>query len=177
MYCSFPQVWMLRAFLPRLLAGCRPGSVVSMCGVAGYGGFPNMLPFVASKFAVRGLMEGLYLELRVRRPDHRLHLMTVAPFVVNTGMVQGSVITVPGLVNIVGVEEAAAAIIDNMLREEVVVFIPGIYYYIMNFLRILPLKIQLLLTDFIDTGVAVRFFSLKYSSVETLILSYRLATI
>ena len=104
-----PQMWVLRAFLPQLIKNDR-GSVVSVCALAGYGGFPNMLPFVASKgtdirlhlckferswnnllskvvtrqvlteklfasghskyefpsskFAMRGLMEGLYLELR-----------------------------------------------------------------------------------------------------------------
>ncbi len=40
------------------------GSIVSLSALAGFAGFPNMLPFVASKFAIRGLMEGLYLELR-----------------------------------------------------------------------------------------------------------------
>ena len=40
------------------------GSIVSMSAMAGFVGYPNMLPFSASKFAVRGLMEGLYLELR-----------------------------------------------------------------------------------------------------------------
>ncbi len=60
----YGQIWMMRAFLPRFLSADRKGSVVSLSGVVGYGGFPNMLPFVASKFAVRGLMEGLYVELR-----------------------------------------------------------------------------------------------------------------
>ena len=57
------QLWVLRAFLPAMVKSDR-GSVVSICALAGYGGFPNMLPFVASKFAMRGVMEGLYLELR-----------------------------------------------------------------------------------------------------------------
>ena len=41
-------MWVLRAFLPQLIKNDR-GSVVSVCALAGYGGFPNMLPFVASK--------------------------------------------------------------------------------------------------------------------------------
>ncbi len=57
---------MMRAFLPRFLGHQYKNQsyLVSLSGVVGYGGFPNMLPFVASKFAVRGLMEGLYVELR-----------------------------------------------------------------------------------------------------------------
>ena len=47
----FPvQMWVLRAFLPQLIKNDR-GSIVSVCALAGYGGFPNMLPFVASKGA------------------------------------------------------------------------------------------------------------------------------
>ncbi len=60
----YGQIWMLRTFLPRMIEN-NHGSIVSMSALAGYGGLPMMLPFTASKFAVRGLMEGLYLELRL----------------------------------------------------------------------------------------------------------------
>ena len=40
------------------------GYVVSLSSVAGYSGAPNMVPYTASKFAVRGMMEALYMELR-----------------------------------------------------------------------------------------------------------------
>jgi len=150
------QMWVLRAFLPQLIKNDR-GSVVSVCALAGYGGFPNMLPFVASKFAMRGLMEGLYLELRQENPEHQVHLMTVAPFVVDTGLIQGSIIRFPGFINLVSSKRAAQIIIANMRRKEVVVFIPGIYYYIMNFMRILPLRVQLLMTEFIDMGLEINY--------------------
>lgn len=83
--------------------------------------------------------------------------MTVAPFVVDTGMIQGSIIRFPGLVNLVSSKRAAQIIIANMRRREAVVFIPWIYFYIMNFMRILPLRIQLLMTDFIDMGVEIHY--------------------
>lgn len=54
-------------------------------------------------------------------------------------------------------KEAAEIIILNMRRRETVVFIPGIYYYVQNFIRILPLRVQLLITDFIDTGVEIHY--------------------
>ena len=57
------QLWMLKAFLPRMLDMDR-GYVVSLASVAGYIGAPNMVPYAASKFAVRGMMEALYMELR-----------------------------------------------------------------------------------------------------------------
>jgi len=150
------QMWVLRSFLPSMVKNDR-GSIVSVCALAGWVGFPNMLPFDASKFAIRGVMEGLHIELRQKNPEHQVHLMTVAPFVVDTGMIQGSIIRFPGLVNLVSSKRAAQIIIANMRRREAVVFIPWIYFYIMNFMRILPLRIQLLMTDFVDMGVEIHY--------------------
>lgn len=86
---------MTRAFLPAMLK-LDHGSIVSMSAVAGYGGLPHMLPFTASKHGIKGFMEGLYMELRQDFPDHKVHLMTVAPFTVDTGVRKGTVITIPG---------------------------------------------------------------------------------
>ena len=41
-----------------------------------------------TKYAMRGLMEGLYLELRQQNREHKVHLMSVAPFTVDTGMIR-----------------------------------------------------------------------------------------
>ena len=125
---------------------------------------------------------------RQEHPNHNLHLMTVAPFIVDTGMIKGSIIRFPGrsqrdgsekafdleglitqypffflesmdkgLINVVSAEKAAKIIIGQMQRKETVIFIPGIYYYINNMIRVLPLRVQLLLTDFIDTGIEIHY--------------------
>ena len=54
---------MLKTFLPRMIEMDR-GVIVSLTSIAGYVGAPNMVPYAASKFAVRGMMEALYMELR-----------------------------------------------------------------------------------------------------------------
>ena len=43
------------------------------------------VPYSASKFAIRGTMESLYVELRQNYPGNQLHLMLVSPFIVETG--------------------------------------------------------------------------------------------
>ena len=53
------QLWMVRAFLPRMLEMDK-GSVVSLCSIAGHAGAPHMVPYSASKFAVKGMMEALH---------------------------------------------------------------------------------------------------------------------
>ena len=47
--------------------------------------FNCRVPYSASKFAIRGMMESLYVELRQNYPGNSLHLMLVSPFIVETG--------------------------------------------------------------------------------------------
>jgi short-subunit dehydrogenase len=57
---------MIRAFLPPMLE-MNHGSIVAVAAVCGHIGMPNMIPYAASKFGVRGMMESLYIELRYCR--------------------------------------------------------------------------------------------------------------
>lgn len=59
----FAQFWTLEAFLPHMKQQNR-GHIVALSSMAGMIGLPNLVPYSASKFAVRGLMEGLSNELR-----------------------------------------------------------------------------------------------------------------
>ena len=62
-----------------------------------------------------------------------------------------------GLLNVVSVERAAEQIISQMRARSIVVFIPKVYYYLNSILRLLPVHIQMLITDFIDTGIDIQY--------------------
>ena len=62
-----------------------------------------------------------------------------------------------GLLNIVSAREAAELIVSQMRRRASIVFIPGIYYYIHNFCRLLPTKIQSLIMDVIDSSIEIHY--------------------
>ena len=85
---------MIREFLPSMVEKDK-GSLVSMCSIAGHAGCPYMVPYSASKFAVKGMMEALHQELRAQSPENKIHLMTVSPFIVETGMIKGASIRFP----------------------------------------------------------------------------------
>lgn len=55
--------WTLEAFLPDMREKNR-GHVVSISSIAGHVGLSNLVPYCASKFAVRGLLEALHEEYR-----------------------------------------------------------------------------------------------------------------
>lgn len=59
----FAHFWTLEAFLPHMKEQNR-GHIIATCSMTGMVGMPNLVPYSGSKFAVRGIMEGLRFELR-----------------------------------------------------------------------------------------------------------------
>jgi NAD(P)-dependent dehydrogenase (short-subunit alcohol dehydrogenase family) len=55
----------LRSFMPRMLAAGEEGHIVNTASVAGLHGGPLISPYYATKHAVVGLSESLYVELRM----------------------------------------------------------------------------------------------------------------
>ena len=162
------------------------GSLVSMCSIAGHAGCPYMVPYSASKFAVKGMMEALHQELRAQSPENKIHLMTVSPFIVETDMIKGASIRFPStnffvfsktfqrqtvwklshfftqilfpdLINKVTAEFAAEVIVANLKKQSEIVFIPKRYYYLHNLVRLMPTRIQWLIFDFFDSGVDIHY--------------------
>lgn len=81
----FSQFWCLQEFLPDFLKSEGGGHVVSMSSVAGITGTPYLVPYCSSKFAVKGLMDALFLELRQDHAGRNVKMTTIHPFTVNTG--------------------------------------------------------------------------------------------
>jgi short-subunit dehydrogenase len=55
-------VWITQAFLPKMIENDK-GHIVGICSVGGIIATRNIVPYCASKFAVRGSMEGISSEL------------------------------------------------------------------------------------------------------------------
>ncbi len=65
----------------------------------------------ATKYAIRGLMNALFLEVREERPRNEVQMTIVHPFTINTGLAQRPVTRFGNLFPILEAEEAAAIII------------------------------------------------------------------
>lgn len=76
---------LLEAFLPSMKQNNR-GHIVSLSSMAGLVGFRNLVPYCASKFAVRGYMEALHEELRLTNPNNKIKLTCIYPYMVDTGL-------------------------------------------------------------------------------------------
>jgi short-subunit dehydrogenase len=76
----FAALQCIYAALPEFLQQ-RSGAIVNIASIGGKVAVPHLLPYVAAKFALTGLSEGLYAELRHRG----IRVTTVCPGLMRTG--------------------------------------------------------------------------------------------
>jgi hypothetical protein len=121
-----------REFLPAMISA-QKGHIVNIASAAGLAANPQMAVYVASKWAVIGWSETLRLELESK--SKYLHVTTVTPFYISTGMFEG--VKSP-IVPIVKPESAARQIINAIEKNKVFCRMPWIVYAMPFFKGILP---------------------------------------
>jgi NAD(P)-dependent dehydrogenase (short-subunit alcohol dehydrogenase family) len=73
-------------FVPKMVERGRGGHVVNVASAFGYFAPPNVIAYVATKFAVIGLSQSLRAELSPRGID----VSVVCPGMINTGIIEGT---------------------------------------------------------------------------------------
>ncbi|KAK9505939.1 hypothetical protein O3M35_009894 [Rhynocoris fuscipes] len=144
--------WVLEAFLPKMKER-NSGHIVAVCSMCGIIGLPYAVPYSASKFAVRGLMESLSEECRINKEISGIKFTTIYPITVDTGLAKKPKNRFPSLVNILQADFVAAEIIKAIKRESYEIALPS---YMLNFdriTRLFPRKAIQYAKDFLDTGV------------------------
>ncbi|XP_067008848.2 epidermal retinol dehydrogenase 2 [Anabrus simplex] len=144
--------WILEAFLPKMIAK-NHGHVVGISSMAGIMGITNLVPYCASKFAVRGMMEALSEELREDARDIKVKFTTILPFIVDTGLCHKPKTRFPSLLGIVPPKKAASEIIKAMRRDYPEMSIPSGLLNLNYFIRLFPVKATQIMKDFMDSGV------------------------
>eukprot|EP00092_Neocalanus_flemingeri_P020135 GFUD01021797.1.p1 GENE.GFUD01021797.1~~GFUD01021797.1.p1 ORF type:complete len:312 (-),score=88.57 GFUD01021797.1:456-1391(-) len=145
----YSQYWTVMEFLPRMIS-INKGHIVAMCSMAGVTGSPNLVPYSSSKFAVKGLMDALFLEMRSSRPDSKISMTTIHPFVVDTGLAQKPRSRFQKLIPFTPPEEAAKMIISAMRRDHEYAFIPSSLCMLTAVSKLIPRAGQLAIIDFLD---------------------------
>ncbi|XP_075976959.1 17-beta-hydroxysteroid dehydrogenase 13-like isoform X2 [Anticarsia gemmatalis] len=147
------HLWLLQAFLPSMMEK-NHGHIVAMSSMAGVVGLRNLVPYCATKFAVRGLMEALHEELREDKKDYSgIKLTVICPYIVDTGLCKNPKIKFPSLMKILTPQEAADSIVDAVRRNYYEITIPSSLYYINQICRAFPREVPLYLKDFLDSGL------------------------
>ena len=109
--------------------------------------------FSSSKYAVRGLMDALYLEMNQVYPDNPIKMTVVHPFVINTGLAEKPRTRFSALIPILEPAQAASIIIQGVKQNHYEVFVPTNLFYLFAISNLFPLKVKLALFDFLGCGV------------------------
>nr|CAD7429346.1 unnamed protein product [Timema monikensis] len=143
---------MLEAFLPSMI-NKNHGHFVALSSMAGLMGIANLVPYCASKYAVRGLMEAMAEELREGNRQLDVRFTTICPFIVDTGLCKKPRTRFPSLLGFVPAKKAASEIIKAMRTNQDEVSIPNGLLLLNHLLRLFPTKANHLIKDFMDSGV------------------------
>lgn len=148
----FAHFWVTEAFLPSMLQNNR-GHIVALSSMAGVLGVTNLVPYCASKFAVRGMMEAMREEMRETTANCNINFTTIYPYMVDTGLCKRPKYRFASLFAPLPVKLVAKKIIraTRMNRNEM--SIPEYMFPINNFMRIMPLSWGQMAKDFFDSGL------------------------
>ncbi|CAI6359822.1 unnamed protein product [Macrosiphum euphorbiae] len=147
----FANFWMLDTFLPGMKA-MNKGHLVFLSSMAGIIGLKNLVPYCASKFAVRGLAEGMMDECRDDGFTN-IHFTSIFPHMVDTGLCKKPVIRFPSLLPLVTAESTAKEIITAVRKNLFEHSIPRSLLTFNNVFRCYPYKMALDFKDFMGSGV------------------------
>jgi len=139
----------IRAFLADMERENR-GQLVAMCSIAGFCGETYGTAYCTTKFAVRGMMESLRMELRDRGLEG-IVCTTLCPYFVRTPMVlEKGIRPTSRLIPFMSVEKCARRAIDAILKEKVLAFIPGWIFMIPMFNSMFSLRMQKTGRDYLN---------------------------
>jgi all-trans-retinol dehydrogenase (NAD+) len=147
--------WTVKQFLPRMIE-LKTGHIVAMSSVAGVNGAPNLTPYCSTKFAVKGLMDSLFLELRSVFPDSvPVKLTTVHPYVVTTGLAKDPSSRFMSLLPYTTPQQAAEQTLAAVRTNQEQVFIPSFLSPLYRMSKVWPREAQLLVLDYLKISFGV----------------------
>ncbi|XP_036292858.1 epidermal retinol dehydrogenase 2 isoform X2 [Pipistrellus kuhlii] len=136
-----------KAFLPAMIANAH-GHLVCIASSAGLVGVNGLADYCASKFAAVGFAESVLMELFAQKIKG-IKTTIVCPFFIKTGMFEGCTTGCPSLLPILEPEYVVRKIVDAILQEKVYLYIPRFLYILMFLKSFLPVKLVLLINEFI----------------------------
>lgn len=100
------------------------GHIVALSSCAGLIGFRNLVPYCSTKFAVHGLMEALFEEVRYNQTS-QIKFTTIYPYMVDTGLCKKPRIRFEGFMPLLTPKYVAEFIVDAQRREILQTTVPG----------------------------------------------------
>ena len=132
---TIAPMFVARAVLPDMLKRNR-GHICTIASAGGMLSNPKMSVYAASKWGVIGWSDSVRIELQDSRSD--VHITTVAPYYINTGMFDG---VKSRIIPILKPEYVARRIIKGIERNKTFCGIPFGFHFIRFWQAILPTRV------------------------------------
>lgn len=132
---TMSHFWTVKSVLQDMMDR-NEGHIVSISSIAGLSGACNMTDYCASKHAAIGFMEALMFELNADGFTG-VKTTTVCPWYINTGLFAG---VDPGIVPFLEPEYVAESVVDAVLRNQAVLFMPKALYFLLVLKAMMPTK-------------------------------------
>uniref|UniRef100_T1JZU1 Short-chain dehydrogenase/reductase 3 n=2 Tax=Tetranychus urticae TaxID=32264 RepID=T1JZU1_TETUR len=149
---TLSHFWTISSVLPGMIARER-GHIVAISSIAGLLGTPNVVEYCASKFAVNGLMTSLEKEIHANGANNNVHLTTICPLIMDTGMFKKPKTRFNSLLPICSPSDVAKTAIDSMLKNDSIITVPQSAMAIYRIEKIVPEEAAQKVQDWLDYGV------------------------
>ncbi|XP_061400441.1 epidermal retinol dehydrogenase 2 [Musca vetustissima] len=151
----FAHFWTLEAFLPQMKQQNR-GHIIAISSMCGVVGMPNLVPYCASKFAVRGMMEALHNEMHLGPYKNLIKFTAIYPYAVDTGLCESLNSRFPSVLAMLDPKYVAEKIIEAHRCELTNVALPSYMFHLNNWTRLLPHTAALLLFDYMNCAIGCK---------------------
>ncbi|VDO95079.1 unnamed protein product [Heligmosomoides polygyrus] len=118
------HIFTIRAFLPDMIAA-QKGQIVSIGSICSYFGEHYGTAYCAAKFACRGFMEALQMELIAKGLYNKVVLTSVYPYFVRTGFIDQLEEPYSTFYDVIPLEQCSSEVVDAVLKEKLSHFIPS----------------------------------------------------
>ncbi|KAK5977561.1 Epidermal retinol dehydrogenase 2 [Trichostrongylus colubriformis] len=118
------HIYTVKAFLPHMIAA-EQGHIVSIGSICSWYGEHYGTAYCAAKFACRGFMEALQMEMIAKGYYNKIVLTSIYPYFVRTGFIEELNEPHSTFFDVVPLEKCAREVITAILKEKVSHFIPG----------------------------------------------------
>uniref|UniRef100_A0A0K2UU71 Short-chain dehydrogenase/reductase 3 n=1 Tax=Lepeophtheirus salmonis TaxID=72036 RepID=A0A0K2UU71_LEPSM len=146
------HMYLIKEYLPKFL-DANKGHLVSIGSIAGSIGTANLVPYCSTKYAIRGLTESLFMELREMYPNTSVKMTTAHPYTISTSLIPKPKNRFNSLFPIMNACDVASNVIGAVRRDEEVISMPPFASLASSFYKCFPRQVQLAILDLLECGV------------------------
>ncbi|KHJ93415.1 oxidoreductase, short chain dehydrogenase/reductase family protein [Oesophagostomum dentatum] len=133
------HIYTVKAFLPDMVSA-QKGQIVSMGSICSYYGERYGSAYCAAKFACRGFMEALQMEIVERGLYNKVVLTSIFPYFVRTGFIESLEEPYSTFYEVIPLQKCADEIVGAILKDKYTHFIPGSIGVLCVYLKCLTTK-------------------------------------